>query len=472
MNKTVTVRVPATTANCGPGFDAVGIACTLYNQLALTITKSGGVQIKNLGEGSDLLPTDETNITYQAIQSVFTKQGYTCPGLSLTMTNTIPLARGLGSSAAAIVAGLYAANEILGSPLTKAELLDMATAFEGHPDNVAPALYGGIAISAMNNAKVETLQLLPPRPLSLVVAVPAFFLATKTARQVLPKQVSLADAVFNVSRTALMVGALATRLAGSSDIFARTGQQASRSVNFIAAHDGMTLADIVAYERKHNEANGEQNRDGHDENLSWNNGVEGETGDGVVSNARLNDERALLATLFASRGTIMLTAGDEFGRTQKGNNNAYAQDNETTWLDWQARDQRLERYAVLLSAMRRAAPSLCEARFLTGQPSERSDVPDVAWLSETGIPPDEAGWNDPERTRLAMVRGRQPPGDGRLRRSRQGDRRACVFTLPSREGFMWMPAGANDTADISRQVPGRTVIFMIERKAGQPWENL
>jgi homoserine kinase len=94
--------------------------------------------------------------------------------------------------------------------LTKAELLDMATAFEGHPDNVAPALYGGLAISAMNNAKVETLQLLPPRPLSLVVAVPAFFLATKTARQVLPKQVSLADAVFNVSRTALMVGALAT----------------------------------------------------------------------------------------------------------------------------------------------------------------------------------------------------------------------------------------------------------------------
>jgi glycogen operon protein len=269
-----------------------------------------------------------------------------------------------------------------------------------------------------------------------------------------------------------MVGALATRLAGSSDIFARTGQQASRSVNFIAAHDGMTLADIVAYERKHNEANGEQNRDGHDENLSWNNGVEGETGDGVVSNARLNDERALLATLFASRGTIMLTAGDEFGRTQKGNNNAYAQDNETTWLDWQARDQRLERYAVLLSAMRRAAPSLCETRFLTGQPSERSDVPDVAWLSETGIPLDEAGWNDPERHRLVMVLGGERPEDGRLAVICNGDRRACVFTLPSREGFMWMPAGANDTADISRQVPGRTVIFMIERKAGQPWENL
>ncbi|TJV51993.1 MAG: glycogen debranching enzyme GlgX, partial [Mesorhizobium sp.] len=106
-------------------------------------------------------------------------------------------------------------------------------------------------------------------------------------------------------------------------------------------------------EHKHNEANGEQNRDGHDDNLSWNNGVEGETGDRVIVTARFDDQCALLATLFASRGTIMLTAGDEFGRTQKGNNNAYAQDNEITWLDWAGRDQALEQYAVLLAAMRR-----------------------------------------------------------------------------------------------------------------------
>ncbi|WP_421913868.1 glycogen debranching protein GlgX [Mesorhizobium sp.] len=261
-----------------------------------------------------------------------------------------------------------------------------------------------------------------------------------------------------------MVGALATRLAGSSDVFARAGQQASRSVNFIAAHDGMTLADVVAYERKHNEANGEQNRDGHDENLSWNNGVEGDTGDDGVAMARLTDRRALLATLFASRGTIMLTAGDEFGRTQKGNNNAYAQDNGTTWLDWKTRDQSLERYAALLSAMRRAVPSLCETRFLTGQPSGRADVPDVAWLAETGTPLDEAGWNDPERHRLVMILGGERPEDGRLGVIFNGDRRACVFTLPSREGFIWVPTEANDTTDISRQVPGRTVIFMIERK--------
>ena len=264
-----------------------------------------------------------------------------------------------------------------------------------------------------------------------------------------------------------MVGALATRLAGSSDIFARAGRQASRSVNFIAAHDGMTLADIVAYERKHNEANGEQNRDGHDDNLSWNNGIEGDADSDDVSKARLNDQRALLATLFASRGTIMLTAGDEFGRTQKGNNNAYAQDNGTTWLNWEMRDQPLERYAALLSAMRRAVPSLCETRFLTGRPSERSEVPDVAWLTETGAPLDEAGWSDPERHRLVMVLDNERPEDGRLAVICNGDRRACVFTLPWREGFMWVPTEANDTIDISRQVPGRTVIFMIERGAGQ-----
>ena len=132
-----------------------------------------------------------------------------------------------------------------------------------------------------------------------------------------------------------MIGALATRLAGSSDIFRKDGQATTRSVNFIAAHDGFTLADLVGYERKHNEANGEQNRDGHNENLSWNNGVEGETADaGDHRRARSAIVRAMLSTLFASRGTIMLTAGDEFGRTQHGNNNAYAQDNEITWLDW------------------------------------------------------------------------------------------------------------------------------------------
>ncbi|PJN94429.1 glycogen debranching enzyme GlgX, partial [Amaricoccus sp. HAR-UPW-R2A-40] len=136
-----------------------------------------------------------------------------------------------------------------------------------------------------------------------------------------------------------MLGDFVTALAGSADVF---DPPATRSVNFIAAHDGFTLADMTAYRHKHNEANGEQNHDGHNENHSWNHGVEGATDDPAVQAARHHDLRALLGTLFASRGTIQLTAGDEFGRSQRGNNNAYAQDNALTWLDWEGRDRDLE----------------------------------------------------------------------------------------------------------------------------------
>ena len=163
-----------------------------------------------------------------------------------------------------------------------------------------------------------------------------------------------------------MLGALATRLSGSSDIFRNTHRLPSASVNYLAAHDGFPLADVVAYAAKHNEANGEYNRDGTDNNFSWNNGVEGwppdilsfcrttERPSGAaiesapdapnsvrenVQKHRANDVKSLLATLFLTRGTVMLTAGDEFGRTQGGNNNAYAQDNAVTWLDWAGMDQ-------------------------------------------------------------------------------------------------------------------------------------
>jgi glycogen operon protein len=270
-----------------------------------------------------------------------------------------------------------------------------------------------------------------------------------------------------------MVGALATRLAGSSDVFAANGQNASRTVNFIAAHDGMTLADIVRYERKHNEANGEQNRDGHNENLSWNNGVEGDADNPAVAAARLNDQHALLATLFASRGTIMLTAGDEFGRTQQGNNNAYAQDSAITWLDWAGRDQALEHYTALLAVLRRAVPALSDTSFLTGQTPAGSEIPDVAWLAETGAPLDEQSWQDPQRHRLVMILGGAADDDRRLAVLINGDRRTCMFTLPQREGFFWAPAlETGEAVDILRPVSGRTVIFMIERGQAGTRETL
>lgn len=144
------------------------------------------------------------------------------------------------------------------------------------------------------------------------------------------------------------IGDLVTRIAGSSDIFGKD----CRSVNFLAAHDGFTLADTVAYAEKHNHANGEDNRDGHGENLSWNCGTEGPSDDPSVVSCRQADQQALLATLFASTGTIMLTAGDEFGRSQGGNNNAYCQDNPIGWIDWITRDRQLEDFTACLAQAR------------------------------------------------------------------------------------------------------------------------
>ena len=188
------------------------------------------------------------------------------------------------------------------------------------------------------------------------------------------------------------VGAFATRLAGSSDIFA----ERSRSVNFIAAHDGFTLADLVAHEHKHNFANGEHNRDGHDHNISWNNGVEGATHDAQVLAARRRDVKALLATLFVSRGAIMLTAGDECGRSQQGNNNAYCQDNEIGWFDWAGRDREIESYVAELAAFR--------AKHGLGDPALLTDA-DVQWLTRDGRPFADADWHDPACDFLEMRLG-------------------------------------------------------------------
>jgi glycogen operon protein len=266
-----------------------------------------------------------------------------------------------------------------------------------------------------------------------------------------------------------MVGTLATRLAGSSDTFGGNGVRQSRTVNFIAAHDGMTLADLSRYARKHNEANGEQNRDGHNENLSWNNGVEGETTDAKINAKRIADSRALLATLFASRGTIMLTAGDEFGHTQRGNNNAYAQDNDTTWLDWTGRDRALEAYVIALSALRQRMPCLSETAFLCGEPPAGEDCPDVAWFAETGAPMDQAAWNDLEQRRLVMVLARGTEAGGRLAVLINGDRRACHYSLPDRQGWHWAPAQFGSaqvelTLDAANPLPSRSVAFMIEEE--------
>lgn len=208
MSVSVKVRVPGTTANCGPGFDAVGIACTIYNDLELILSETGNLLIEIQGEGAGKIPTDETNIVWQVVQSVLTKVGKKYQGIHIKMDNKIPLSRGLGSSAAAIVSGLFAANAATGNTLSKEDLLDMATAIEGHPDNVAPAIFGGITTSVMEGEQAHCLRFMPPAKLSMVVAIPDFNLSTHGARQVLPQIVPFKDAVFNIGRTALVIGAL------------------------------------------------------------------------------------------------------------------------------------------------------------------------------------------------------------------------------------------------------------------------
>ncbi|KQR75940.1 glycogen debranching protein GlgX [Rhizobium sp. Leaf341] len=193
-----------------------------------------------------------------------------------------------------------------------------------------------------------------------------------------------------------MIGALAGALAGSSDIFAQHGGTQSRSVTFIAAHDGFTLRDLVSNDHKHNAANGEDNRDGHNENHSWNNGVEGETDDGAIVAARLRDVKALLATLLATRGAIMITAGDEFGRTQGGNNNAYCQDNPITWLDWGTADEDLIAHCAALGALRRRFDVFKGDGFFTGQG-------DVAWVRFDGEPMEVSDWEGERTDGLVMI---------------------------------------------------------------------
>lgn len=184
------------------------------------------------------------------------------------------------------------------------------------------------------------------------------------------------------------VGRLATRLAGSSDIFGQT----SRSVNFLSAHDGMTLTDVVSYCSRHNDANGEDNRDGHHENFSWNYGVEGDSDNAEILAARQSAIKAMLMTLFASTGPIMLTAGDEFGRTQLGNNNAYCQDNATIWLDWLNRDKVLENYVAELASLRSDYMKLFSA-FPTN----------ASWTRIDGRPMTVEDWDSPSTDGFELV---------------------------------------------------------------------
>ena len=210
ISHTIRVRVPGTSANCGPGFDCIGLACTIYNDLQLTLLKEPKLIIESTGEGANNIPTDDRNIVWRSIRMLLERVGVAdfYNGAIIRMENHIPLSRGLGSSAAAIVAGIKAANAILDNPLNRSELLKLATDIEGHPDNVAPALFGGMTVSIVNKGQIQTFSFVPKMRLKLVVSVPDFPLSTRMARQVLPKEIPMKDAIFNIGRASMLIGAL------------------------------------------------------------------------------------------------------------------------------------------------------------------------------------------------------------------------------------------------------------------------
>lgn len=209
-----------------------------------------------------------------------------------------------------------------------------------------------------------------------------------------------------------MIAELASRLTASGDHFNQRGRRPYASVNFITAHDGFTLRDVVSYNEKHNQANGENNKDGSDHNLSWNHGCEGPTEDAEINTLRTRQMRNLLATLLFSQGTPMLLAGDEFSRTQQGNNNVYCQDNELGWIDWnidEAGQQQLN-FTRYLIALRKRYPILRRGRFLVGEYNEELGVNDVSWLSPSGEPMTEEQWDDPHARSLGvLLDGRAQP---------------------------------------------------------------
>jgi glycogen operon protein len=242
---------------------------------------------------------------------------------------------------------------------------------------------------------------------------------------------------------------LGFRLTGSSDLYQASGRRPYASVNFVTSHDGFTMRDLVSHERKHNEANGEGNRDGDPHNNSWNCGVEGETTDPKIRTLRRRQVRNLLTTLLLSQGVPMILGGDEIGRTQRGNNNAYCQDNELSWFDWDLDDERrgLLSFVQQLVAFRKAHPILRRRRFFQGARVRGSDYKDLAWLRPDGEEMQPHDWDLPVKVLgylmsgdavLAIDEDGHPVEDDNILVVLNGERERRTFRLPSIEwGATW-----------------------------------
>ncbi len=233
-----------------------------------------------------------------------------------------------------------------------------------------------------------------------------------------------------------LVGEVASRIAGSSDLYQANQRLPINSINFVTCHDGFTLWDLVSYERKHNQTNGEDSRDGNDENQSWNGGAEGETGDPVILALRRRQARNFMAILLLSQGVPMLLAGDEVLRTQGGNNNAWCQDNPTGWFDWERVETQadMRRFVTGLVALRKRHPCLRRRRFLNGRPRVQDGPPDIEWQGPEGGPPD---WNGPQGHCLAFTLTGRDPNEPDLHVMINMGAEGRSFRLPQRPGKLW-----------------------------------
>ncbi|MFP4511442.1 MAG: glycogen debranching protein GlgX [Acidimicrobiales bacterium] len=248
----------------------------------------------------------------------------------------------------------------------------------------------------------------------------------------------------------------ASRFTGSADLYQTSGRRPHASINFVTSHDGFTLADLVSYEQKHNLANGEENRDGDDDNRSWNCGIEGPTDDAAINELRARQRRNFLVTLFLSQGVPMLLAGDELGRTQRGNNNAYCQDNEISWIDWDGKDEELLTYTQALIALRARHPVFRRGGHFAGEMTPGSDAPDVAWFTPAGVAMTDDDWQQGYARSLTVFLNGEGITDRGARGERilddsffvlfNADRNSATFTLP---GGAWAEAWEVlfDTAD-------------------------
>ncbi len=292
-----------------------------------------------------------------------------------------------------------------------------------------------------------------------------------------------------------VVGELAYRITGSSDLYAHSGRRPYASVNFVTAHDGFPLQDLVSYNEKHNEANGEGNRDGNNNNLSWNCGEEGPTNDPDILALRAKQKRNLLATLLLSQGVPMMYAGDDIGHTQLGNNNAYCQDNPISWLNWnlQPQDRDLLAFVQRMINLRKRHPVFRRKRFFQGRPIKGANVKDIQWLNPAGHEMSEDEWRDPSVRCLGMLLSGQGLDETDERGRKVGDENFLVllnahhedvgFTLPgSCPGTRWSawmdtsrenglrPADTHDAATVYPLQDRSLVVLMERRKNGRKEE--